>query len=305
VRRASEAKRGRPAQLVLVVVALLAPAVAHADPEAPAADDAPAAPVTAPAAEAHAAAPAPEKPRRFYLRAGVAEVAPLSSSDELVLADVDGPASLAVQNGPIPGSGSTISSATIPAIIVGYRLHVLHDRLSLETVLGLPFTVKFKATGTLANQSIAPTALGIPTGVQALGPDIGEAQAAPPVLTAVYSLLDHGALRPYAGAGLGVLVAYNAKVTNPMLTAISQPELDIAPAPGLVLQAGLDARIWKRIYARIDVKFIALMRATAEVHHIRMAAPDLPLFGSVEVGTAKLSMWVNPLIVQAGIGTDF
>ena len=282
--------------LLALAGALAVSAVARAD-----GDDA------APDAVKAEAAAKPAKPhvRRIYLRLGVAQLQPLSSSSELELVGVDGPASLAVHDGPIAGSGSTISSATIAAMIVGVRLPVLHGRLSLETVLGLPFTVKFRATGTLANQSIAPTALGIPTGIQPLGPEIGEAKAAPPVLTAVYSLLDHGALRPYAGAGVGVLIAYGAKVTNPMLTAISQPQLDIAPAPGLVLQGGLDAKLYKRIYARIDVKFIAFMRATAEVHHIQMAAPDLPLFGSVEVGTAKLGMWVNPLIIQAGVGTDF
>jgi hypothetical protein len=36
-----------------------------------------------------------------------------------------------------------------------------------------------------------------------------------------------------------------------------------------------------------------------------VATPNIPLFGDVEVGTAKMSVNVNPLIVQAGIGTDF
>jgi outer membrane protein W len=281
-------------------------ALARADGDVPCSDctDDQVAPDAAKPAQP-ASAPAHAADGRIYLRLGVAEVAPLSSSSPLELEGVDGPASHAVHDGPIAGSGSTISSATAAALIIGVRLPVLHGRLSLETVLGLPFEVKFRATGTLATQSIAPTALGIPTGIMPLGPEIGEAKAAPPVVTAVYSLLDHGVARPYVGAGVGVLIAYDAKVTNPMLTAISQPQLDIAPAPGLVLQTGLDAKLYKRIYARLDVKFIAFMRANAEVHHIQMAAPDLPLFGSVEVGTAKLGMWVNPLIIQAGVGADF
>ena len=94
-------------------------------------------------------------------------------------------------------------------------------------------------------------------------------------------------------------------MTNEQLTAVSQPGMSIAPAPGLVLQAGIDAKITNRIYARLDVKFIALMMARARVEHIQVRTPDLPLFDTVEVGTAKMSMWVNPLIVQAGIGTDF
>jgi hypothetical protein len=31
----------------------------------------------------------------------------------------------------------------------------------------------------------------------------------------------------------------------------------------------------------------------------------LPLFDNVEVGTAKMNIWVNPFIVQGGVGVDF
>jgi outer membrane protein W len=241
----------------------------------------------------------------LYLRGGVAHIAPLAVSRELELADVDGPASLAVENGPIAGSGTSVSSATVPALIVGYRLPVLGGRLAIETVLGLPFTVKFRATGTLRDESLAPTALGIPTGVPPLGPELGEAKAAPPVITAVYALRERGRVIPFAGAGASMLVAYDARVTNPMLVEVSQPKLDIAPAPGLVLHAGADARLSKRFYARLDVKFIAFMMARGEVQHVQVRTPELPLFDTVEVGTARMSVWVNPLIVQAGIGADF
>ena len=243
--------------------------------------------------------------KRFYIRGGIAVVDPLSTSSPLELADVDGPASLAVQNGPIAGSGATVGAAVIPAFILGYRLHAMHGRLSIETVLGLPFTVKFQATGTLANQSIAPMALGIPTGVPALGPDLGEAKAAPPIVTAVYELIDHGRVRPYAGAGVAVLFAYDAHVTNSLLTQVGKPDMSIAPAPGLVLQTGVDVHLWDNWYARLDVKFIAFMEANAAVHHIQVQTPDIPLFDTVEIGTAKMSVMVNPLIIQAGVGADF
>jgi len=246
-----------------------------------------------------------KKVKRFYFRGGVAHVAPLSTSRPMELSDVDGAASLAVKNGPIAGSGSTVSSATIPAISIGYRLPFGGDHLSLETVLGTPFTVKFQATGTLANESIAPTALGIPTGVGPLGPELGEAKAAPPLITLVYNAAPHSAVQPFVGVGAAVLIAYGAKVTNPMLTEVSQPEMSIAPAPGLVLQGGIEAKIYKGLYVRLDVKFIAFMLARAEVHHVQVRTPELPLFDTVEVGTAKMSVWVNPLIIQGGLGIDF
>jgi hypothetical protein len=41
------------------------------------------------------------------------------------------------------------------------------------------------------------------------------------------------------------------------------------------------------------------------VRNIQMRTPGLPLFDYVDVGNATMGVWVNPLIVQAGIGTDF
>lgn len=264
---------------------------------------APAAPVRATAANATAAAP-PARPA-VYVRLGGALIKPMSSSRELELADVHGAASLAVQNGPIRGSGATIDSAATPAAIIGYVLPTASRRWSSELVLGVPFTVKFHATGTLATTSIAPMALGIPTGVGPLGSELGEAQAAPLVVTATYRLIDHRYVWPYLGIGPSVLFTRNAKVTNPILTEVNHPEMSIDPAPGLVLQGGLEARLPHSIYARIDVKFIAFMLARAEVRDINVKTPGLPLFDSVEVGTAKMNLWVNPIIVQAGLGVDF
>ncbi len=247
---------------------------------------------------------APTRPR-FYVCAGGAFLKPFSSSRELELADVDGAASLAVQNGPIAGSGATVDSAFLPAAIVGYVLPFARRRVSIEGVLGLPFTVRFQATGTLADTSIAPMALGIPTGVGPLGSELGEATAVPLVLTATVQLIDHGAVLPYLGAGPSVLFTRDAKVTNSTLTEVNEPEMSIDPAPGLVLQGGVDLRLSKSIYARVDIKYIAFMTAHAEVKHINVKTPGLPLFDSVEVGTAKMDVAVNPLIVLAGVGFDF
>jgi outer membrane protein W len=237
---------------------------------------------------------------RFYFRAGLLHMSsPLSTSQELTLSNVQGPASLAISDGPIVGSGATIDPMTLPAVIVGYQLT---DRLSVETVLAAPLHVTFRATGTLATMSLAPTALGLPTGVPALGSQLGEADAAPPIATLVSKITDLGPLCPYAGAGLGVLVTYNAHATNPVLTEAAAPRFRIDPAPGLVLQTGLDLRLGKRVTARIDLKYIAFMTAHATVEHIRVNTPELPLFQTTDVGTATMNMPVNPLIVQIGLG---
>src|ERR1043165_5901048 len=138
------------------------------------------------ASSAHAEPSKPSKQAkqgRWYFRGGILHVAPQTDSREVELTSVMGVTSLAVQNGPIAGSGVTIGSATIPSLTFGYVLPVIERQISVETVLGLPFSVKLYATGTLANQSIAPTALGfVPTGVPALGSELGEANVVPPVV---------------------------------------------------------------------------------------------------------------------------
>lgn len=285
-----------------VFALLLLSSVAVAEPKSVAVVE----PAETPAVESAPVAPAAQKPRRFYFRIGGVHVAPLASSREMELADVDGAASLAIQNGPIAGSGATITSATVPGAIVGYVLPWANRRLAIEAVLGIPFTVHFEATGTLATESIAPTALGIPTGVGPLGSELGEASAIPIVATIVYAPLGiERRIAPIVGVGPAILFATNGKITNPTLTEVSQPDFNISPAPGLVLQAGLDVTIYKRIKARIDIKYIAGMLARASVEHVQVRTPGLPLFDTVEVGTAKMSVWVNPLVVQLGVGADF
>ena len=201
---------------LLLASLLCAPSLALADE-----------PVTdAPLADAPAAAPAQPKRKKIYFRAGVAHIATLERSDEMELADVDGPASLALDNGPIAGSGASVSSATIPGIIVGYVLPFANDKLSVETILGLPFTVTFKATGTLATESLAPTALGLPTGVPPLGEELAHAKAVPIVVTAIYQVAQLGKIKPYIGGGPAIMFASAViSITLETRSSLSQPPL--------------------------------------------------------------------------------
>ena len=129
--------------------------------------------------------------------------------------------------------------------------------------------------------------------------------AAPPVVTATYRLFDHARLHPYVGLGATVLLAYNARATNPTLTEAAAPRLRIDPAPGLVLQGGLDVRLWRSVHLRLDVKYIVGMTAHATVENLQVMTPELPLFEAVEVGTATIDITVNPLVMQLGVGIDF
>ena len=249
---------------------------------------------------------ATERKTRFYFRGGVVIVAPLEISQDATLDGIHGPASLALQDGPIEGSGAQVDSSIIPGVIVGYVLPAWGGKIAIEAVLGLPFKLELKTTGTLATESLAPEALGIPTGAPPLGSELGTAKAAPPTITAVYRFdRKFGPVQPYAGTGISILFAFDEKVTNPILTAVREPDFNIPPAPGLVIQGGLEARLFKQLYAMIDVKFVAGMLVRGKVSNIVVESPELPLFEEVEVGSAQMNVWVNPLIVQAGVGYDF
>jgi len=242
------------------------------------------------------------RPTRFYFRAGgFRQTSTLGDTQFALETDLPVDTSTLGAN-----SGVVMEQKQIPVgVIVGYVLPVWNRRLSLETVLGFPSRARFQATGALANDSLAPTFMGMPTGIQALGPDLGEATFAPPMLTSVYRIADLGPVTPIAGAGVMVLLARNTQVTNPVLNAAGDPKLVISPSPGLVLQGGLEVKLWSRIAARLDVKYVLGMRVNARVEDIAVTPTAIPQLGTIEVGDAVMSSKVTPLVIQAGIGADF
>lgn len=258
---------------------------------------------------------------RLYVRnVGFLHLSPaLATSDEVVLSGVVGPASLAVDNGPIAGSGTDMSSVTLPGLSVGYVLKRFGNKtLSIETVAAPPpVTIKLKATGTLANESLAPEALGIPTGVPPLGEELGEAEALPPIVTGVVRFMTDKRVRPYAGGGLSYLIITDARITNDVLSPTIngmrvEPKLDIEHGfgnLGVVLQGGAEVVVanvlGKEILLNLDVKFIAKLNLKATVLNAYVATPGLPLFEYVAVGNAEASVTVNPLIIQGGVGVNF
>ena len=257
-------------------------------------------------ASAAASLTAPEAKTKYYFRLGGLHLAPIVNSDNVVLSNVSPFAQLAVQNGPIEGSGGSINALTVPAGIIGYVLPYWDGRLSVETVLGLPLSLDLKVTGTMASESLAPYALGnVPTGVPALGESLGTAKAIPPVVTAVYRFLPEKSFHPYAGAGLALMFVYDAKIENPILTSVSEPTLEVGNGYGVVAQAGVEARIYDRYFATLDFKTILGLSVEAVVHDIYVETPELPLFEMAEVGDASVEIGIVPIIITAGVGADF
>lgn len=238
-----------------------------------------------------------------------------ASSDEVVLSNVSGPAALAIENGPIAGSGASVSSVTLPALSVGYVVARWGTRYSLaiETVLAPPpVVIQLGATGTLADMSLAETALGLPTGVPALGGELGRSEAVPPMVTAVFRPLADRRVQPYVGAGLSYLIITKTEITNPLLTEVGRPRVEVSQGfgqLGFVTQAGVEAKVaeWNGmdVLLNLDLKYIAHLTVTATVKDAYVRTPRLPLYEMVPVGDATASVHVNPLAVQAGAGLNF
>lgn len=254
----------------------------------------------------------------FYVRhVGVMHLSTaLAKADEVVLENVVGPATLVVQDGPIPGSSTSIKPLTLPALSVGLLIRDTDtSTLGLELILAPPNMAKIemRAEGALAEESLAPYALGnIPTGVPPAGNELGTVNALPPMLTVVYRPMKKQRFRPYVGAGLAYMIITGGEITNPLLTAVAEPRLEAEHNfgnLGVVAQGGLDVRVatWKKknLYVSADIKYIGFLRITAKVKDVYVEAPGLPIFGPVKVGDAGATVTVNPLIFQAGLGMDF
>ena len=243
----------------------------------------------------------------FYFRAGYTSLQPDSSSDEVALdVPTDSPTTLAISSGPIEGSGAKVNPVSFPSAIVGYRLPWDQGQWSVETILALPFTVEFEADGTLKNESIAPYALGnIPTGVEPLGSEFGESKVLPLVVTMVYRFRMDQPLRPYVGAGMSYMITYDSEVTNPILTAAGEPELEIDDVFGFVVQGGVEYNFYDDWWVNFDVKFIGGLEAEATVNDIWVETTALPTYSPAEVGDASVKVTVDPWVYHIGVGFDF
>src|SRR5262245_20729366 len=240
----------------------------------------------------------------FYIVAGASYVDPRMESQNLQL-NTTGLAAVAVTNPSLDGSGMEVSTATFASAIIGYALPVLERRLSIETIVAPPMTLKSRATGKLANESLPPSAFGfIPTGIPPLGSEMGEGSSFSPIVTAVFRIAQLGPLAPYVGAGPSIMVVTDAKITNPVLTAAGAPTFSIDPAYGVVLQTGLDVHLWSSFFARVDFKYIAYTSSHATISNIKVNT-TIPFLDTVDVGSAQMDVTANPIVLQGGVGARF
>ncbi|MCC5811618.1 MAG: OmpW family protein [Ectothiorhodospiraceae bacterium] len=242
---------------------------------------------------------------RFYVKPGATMIDARLSSGELVLGGLDDTAQLALEPGAVAGSGVTDSgAATRVSATLGWRLPWGGGHWAVETILAPPFTFEFEATGTLARESLAPEAGGIPTGVPALGRELGETDLLPPVVTVVYTPWPDSRFSPYVGAGVVYVFSYNSRITNRVLTESASPELKIDNVFSYVLQLGLDVAITERLFVNVDYKYVGRVEPRARLRGIGLAS-DVELFDPIEVERGDLRLEMNPHVFGASVGWRF
>ncbi len=243
---------------------------------------------------------------RFYFRAGATYFDPRLDTEPVELSQLSEIADLAINAGPI--EGSDVSGEPIPLLtsIVGYHLPWRNGNWSLELLLGLPITVELKAEGALADVPLVTNVVGtLPTGVPALGDELGETKALPVVTTMVYRFRKNKSLRPYLGAGPIYFFPFDSEITNEVLTEVADPVLEIDDKLGLVFQGGIDYKLHKNWWLALDIKYILIPGVEAVLDEIYLKVPGLPQFDYVRVGDANISTDINPLVIHLGIGFDF
>lgn len=243
---------------------------------------------------------------RLYFRAGAIHMSPDVKTRSITLSNLSEIAEVAVEPGEQEGEAFS-DPLTIPAAIIGYKLRwkLWGGGWSVETMAALPPTLDLKAKGKLADVPLVTEANGIPTGVPALGEKVAETKVAPPMITLVKRFRNERNFRPYLGVGAVYLFTYDSHVTNPILTEVGEPELDIEDKFGWVGQAGVDWRLSDYWWLAADVKYISVKEVSAKLESTFIRAPGLPQYQYAAVGDAEFVADMNVYAFTLGVGFTF
>lgn len=251
--------------------------------------------------------PSPFHPKsRVYFHAGVTQLNLESGQANVVLSDLGAATSIAIDEGPVENSGANISGDTQPTLTIGYRFKSM-PRLSIETAIAPPFSLDLTTTGALADESLAPFALGqVPTGIPALGAELGNAQALPAIASLVYTFSPVWRFEPYVGLGMTYVFTYDHKITNSVLTEDGNPQLDVAPAIGVVGQIGVNTQLTERLTLITDFKFARGIKTESEVTDISLISPTLgDLVGPATVGLADFELELDATVFNIAVRYKF
>ena len=168
---------------------------------------------------------------------------------------------------------------------------------SVETILGLPYTVDINHEGSLKNES----QLGLPP----FGEKLGETKALSPAVSLVYKFMLEEKFRPYVGGGLAYLMTYDSEVTNDTVnTFFGNPDMKIDNGFGYLLQAGAEYNFYEQWFVTADVKYVGGLDLDAEVGDLVLNAEGNPLDGTT-LGKNTTTVTVDPWAYSIGVGFSF
>ena len=113
----------------------------------------------------------------------------------------------------------------------------------------------------------------------------------PPTLTAQYHFNPAGHVRPYVGAGVNYTIFYSEKASSGLKAAVGPTKVNMKNSLGPAIQAGVDFDIGKNVFLNLDAKWIQI-DTTARLD-------------TTALGTEKVKVHLDPLVIGIGIGTKF
>jgi len=113
----------------------------------------------------------------------------------------------------------------------------------------------------------------------------------PPTLTAQYHFNPAGHVRPYVGAGVNYTIFYSEKASSGLEAAVGPTKVNMKNSLGPAIQAGVDFDIGKNVFLNLDAKWIQI-DTTARLD-------------TTALGTEKVKVHLDPLVIGIGIGTKF
>lgn len=240
----------------------------------------------------------------FYFRAGMTFIRPDSSSTTVELEESQEIQAIEaafmtdlVEGGEIEGSGISVGDSNVPTVTLGYVLPYADGHLSVETILGLPYTVEINHEGSLKDES----QLGLPP----FGEKLGETKALSPALSLVYKFMLEEKFRPYVGGGLAYLMTYDSEVTNDTVnTFFGEPDMEIENSFGYLLQFGAEYNVYENWFVTADVKYVGGLDLDAEVGDLNLQNTGTMLDG-VNIGKNTTTVTVDPWAYSIGAGFSF
>lgn len=245
-----------------------------------------------------------------YLSLGPHYLDYTGSSGPLVVQNATGLAAQAFGPGRevLEGTGATVGDKFFVGGTLGIFIPGTNHHWAIEVLLAPPLELTFKLTGRAVDESLAPkTKTGIPTGVPAIGRNVGTLKALPPNLTFVYRPWVNTLFQPYIGVGAAYLFTYDIEVTNDVLTRNNnQPTLKLSEPVACIGQVGMDVKLPSQFYMNVDVRYLGCAEIKSTLTDVEIYSPKLsPTFGPVDVGKISTTVKFEALIYSLTVGWRF